>query len=232
MLRPLRDGRGDSRGAVAIFRDISALKRAEEIHIHAKDAAEHANRAKSEFLSRMSHELRTPLNSILGFAQVLKMGAELPPRTVECVEHIHRGGRHLLRLIDEVLDIARIESGRLALSVEPVLVGDAILQTLEMVRLIAESRSVQLISETSRECDQYVMADRQRLHQMLLNLLSNAIKYNHANGSVRIRCENDRGIIRIKVQDTGSGIAPNDQDRLSRRSSDSRRLRRISKERV
>ena len=181
----------------------------------AKEQSEKADRAKSEFLSRMSHELRTPLNSILGFAQVLQMGGGLPARALECVQHILKGGRHLLRLIDEVLDIARIESGRLPLSVEPVLVSDAVSQTLEMVRPIAESRGIHLASDTSRDCHQYVMADRQRLHQVLLNLLSNAIKYNKTNGSVRITCQGEnKNAVRIKVEDTGTGITSEDQARL------------------
>ena len=213
--RPLVDERGYSRGGVAILRDISRTKQTEEALRHAKEDAEKANRAKSEFLSRMSHELRTPLNSILGFAQVLQMGGELPPRSGECVQHILKGGRHLLRLIDEVLDIARIESGRLPLSVEPVLVSDAISQALEMVRPIAQSRGIQLSTDTALRCQQHVMADRQRLHQVLLNLASNAIKYNRPNGSVRISCdaENER-VVRIKVEDTGNGISTEDQARL------------------
>lgn len=213
--RPLIDERGYSRGGVAVLRNISGRKRAAEALTRAKEDAEQANRAKSEFLSRMSHELRTPLNSILGFAQVLQMGGELPARSVECVQHILKGGRHLLRLIDEVLDIARIESGRLPLSVEPVLMSDAISQTLEMVRPIAESRGIKLSTANSSNCGQHVMADRQRLQQVLLNLASNAIKYNRPNGSVRISCEakNER-VIRIKVEDTGHGISAEDQARL------------------
>jgi signal transduction histidine kinase len=175
--RPLKDEAGAVWGGVAVFGDITDRKRSDQELRAAKAEAENANRAKSEFLSRMSHELRTPLNSILGFAQILKMH-ELSERPRECVEHILKGGTHLLGLIDEVLEIARIEAGKLSLSSEPVLVSDAVHQALDMVRPLAEALNIMLSFNlpTSR---QHVLADRQRLHQVLLNLLSNAVKYNH-----------------------------------------------------
>src|SRR6267378_130344 len=133
--RPLRDEEGLSKGGVAVFRDITTIKRGEADQRQARETAEQANLAKSEFLSRMSHELRTPLNSILGFAQMLQL-AKLPPRQHQSVEYILKGGHHLLGLINEVLDIARIEAGRMALSAEPVRISDALGQALDLVQPI------------------------------------------------------------------------------------------------
>ena len=172
----------------------------------AKEEAERANRAKSEFLSRMSHELRTPLNSILGFAQLLGL-ADLAAQHKSNVQQILKGGYHLLELINEVLDLARIEAGRLGLSLEPVQIKDAVKEALDLVRPIANSQNITLSADFSVHGERYVHADRQRLKQVLLNLLSNAIKFNRANGLVVLRCEetrNDR--MRIEIADTGAGI--------------------------
>ena len=206
--RPLKDEEGFSKGAVAVFRDITSIKRAEVDHRQAREAAEQANHAKSDFLSRMSHELRTPLNSILGFAQMLQL-AELPSRERESVGYILKGGHHLLGLINEVLDIARIEAGRLALSSEPVRISDALGQALDLVQPIAAERAVAINFNGITHGDQHVLADRQRLAQVLLNLLSNAVKYNRAGGTVTVFCEHaPRERLRINVIDTGTGIAP------------------------
>ena len=179
----------------------------------AEQAAEAANRAKSEFLSRMSHELRTPLNGVLGFAQLLELDV-LSARQRESVEHILKGGRHLLRLIDEVLDLARIETGKLSVSLEPVLAGEAIRGALDLIRPQAAAREVTLAPEITG--DVFVRADRQRLQQVLLNLLSNAVKYNHDGGTVTISCAPaaEPGRVRVAVTDTGPGIAPAMQERL------------------
>ena len=168
--------------------------------------AERTTRAKSEFLSRMSHELRTPLNAILGFAQLLEM-ADLKTLYLDHVAQILKAGRHLLALINEVLDISRIESGRLALSLEPVLIGELLREALIMVQPQAASAKVIISADSALSDPRLVIADRQRLKQVMLNLFSNAVKYNRIGGSVRIEVQAaERNRIRIRVNDTGVGI--------------------------
>ncbi len=179
-----------------------------------KEEAEKANRAKSEFLSRMSHELRTPLNAILGFAQLLEMSA-LDRDKREAVAQILKAGQHLLGLINEVLEISRIEAGRLSLSPEPVLVSSAIQETLDLLTPMAVRRNILLRDEGGTERRRYVMADQQRLKQVLLNLISNAIKYNSDDGTVTIASEEiDGSRLKIKVRDTGPGIKPESLPKL------------------
>jgi signal transduction histidine kinase/response regulator RpfG family c-di-GMP phosphodiesterase len=205
-VRPLKDDSGQIKGGVAIFRDITRKRAAEVMLQQAKEEAERANRAKSEFLSRMSHELRTPLNSILGFAQLLGL-ADLAAQHQSNVQQILKGGYHLLELINEVLDLARIEAGRLGLSPEPVQIKDAAKEALDLVRPIANSQNITLSADFSVHAERYVHADRQRLKQVLLNLLSNAIKFNRANGLVVLRFEETRNRrMRIEIADTGAGI--------------------------
>jgi PAS domain S-box-containing protein len=200
------------RGLVANARDVTERKQGEEALRHAKaeaeaarEEAERANLAKSEFLSRMSHELRTPMNSILGFGQVLARG-ELTPLQRKGVSHILTAGRHLLNLINEVLDLSRIEAGRLTMSIEPVRVAPLIEEAMDLVRPLAAQREVALELPDGVDPALWVRADRQRLNQVLLNLLSNAVKYNHDGGTVRIRCEGGDGRVRFRVEDTGAGI--------------------------
>jgi signal transduction histidine kinase/CheY-like chemotaxis protein len=180
----------------------------------AQVALEDANRHKSEFLSRMSHELRTPLNAILGFAQLLEMDS-LTPEHRESVEHILKGGRHLLELINEVLDIARVEAGHLAISQEPVPVGEVLQEAVDLVAPMAATRKIQVNQMCEETWHSHVLADRQRLKQVFLNLLSNAVKYNHEGGMITLTCEeaaNRR--LSVKVTDTGPGIPVDKQARL------------------
>jgi signal transduction histidine kinase/ActR/RegA family two-component response regulator len=182
--------------------------------MRAKEHAERASQAKSDFLSGMSHELRTPLNAILGFGQVLEIG-DLNEEQREAVSHILKGGHHLLGLINELLDIARVESGQIELSLEPVSVSDLAFECFDLVRPLALSRNLRLknlaAAQAVASCP-YVMADNQRLKQVLLNLLSNAVKYNTHGGSITVEClvADDPTRLRIRVTDTGPGI-PEDQ---------------------
>jgi CheY-like chemotaxis protein/nitrogen-specific signal transduction histidine kinase len=199
---------------VVVLRDITQQKHGERILKEAKEEAERANQAKSEFLSRMSHELRTPLNAILGFAQLLEM-EDLRQENRESVEQILKGGRHLLELINEVLDITRIETGNISLSPEPVYVLDAVQQAMDLVRPLAAHRDIRLRVEPGDRRKRHVLADRQRLIQVLLNLLSNAVKYNRAKGSVTVGCQEIAGgKARLTVCDTGFGISEQDIEKL------------------
>ncbi|MGH2579456.1 MAG: ATP-binding response regulator [Actinomycetota bacterium] len=179
----------------------------------ARREAERANQAKSEFLSRVSHELRTPFNAVLGFAQVLEMD-ELTEDQRESVEQIIKAGRHLLQLVDEVLDISRIESGTLSLSIEPVELRELAGEALDLVRGIADGRGIALRADIGSAEGTFVMADRQRLKQVLLNLLSNAVKYNTEEGSVTLSIGKQGALARIEVADTGRGIPQERIDRL------------------
>lgn len=200
-------------GIIAFGRDISGRRAAEEALARAKEEAERANRAKSEFLSRMSHELRTPMNSILGFAQLLARG-ELTAQQGKSVQHILKAGRHLLHLINEVLEIARIEAGRERFSLEPVALAPVLDEALGLVRPLAQQHGVTLLGGPWPG-EGFVHADRQRLVQVLLNLLSNAIKYNQPGGSVRLQAAltADRQCA-IRVVDTGRGVPADRQDEL------------------
>jgi PAS domain S-box-containing protein len=177
----------------------------------AKEEADRANRSKSDFLSRMSHELRTPLNAILGFGQLMEAGLNTPDQN-ENIEQILTAGRHLLGLINEVLDIASIEAGRITISLDSVSIGDVVAAAIDLVRPLAAERNIQI---TSAQCSQHVQADRHRLTQVLLNLLSNSIKYNRESGRVTIDFEEEAGgKLRTRINDTGPGISAKDRERL------------------
>jgi signal transduction histidine kinase/ActR/RegA family two-component response regulator len=181
----------------------------------ATETAEQANRAKSEFLSNMSHELRTPLNAIIGFGQLIT--SETLPTTVEqqrtYVGHIVKAGKHLLTLINEILNLARIEAGAVSLSLEPVALAEVLADCKALVQPLGVDRGIRMLFPP--HCPFEVRADRTRLKQVLLNLLSNAVKYNRDNGAVVVECravEPDR--IRIAVQDTGNGLKADEMHAL------------------
>jgi PAS domain S-box-containing protein len=203
-------------GVFAAARDVTERKRFErrqqEDNVElerAKAAAEKANLAKSDFLSNMSHELRSPLNAILGFAQL--MSSDTPPPTASqmaSIEPILHAGWYLLELINEILDLAQIESGKLALSLEPTSLEEIMLECRAMIEPQGQRRGIGMrFPHFDVPC--FVNADRTRLKQVIINLLSNAIKYNQANGTVAVECAPSvPGRVRISVRDTGEGLAP------------------------
>ncbi|WP_436531792.1 ATP-binding protein [Actinoplanes sp. HUAS TT8] len=182
------------------------LRRSQELH-EANQALRAADDAKNGFLSRVSHELRTPLNAILGFSELLSF-SEIDDEHRTWAGLIYNAGRHLLALLDDVLDITRIEGGHLALTIEPVRVGALLTEVLDLVRPIADAAAVQLTPLPEIPPESCVAADRQRLRQVLMNLLSNAIKFNRPSGTVTVTVRSRPAHrLRIEVADTGRGIA-------------------------
>jgi len=179
----------------------------------ARDDAERANRAKSEFLSRMSHELRTPLNAILGFGQLLALENHGGEATAAKVRQILAAGQHLLTLINDVLDLARIEAGHLAVSNETVALQPLLADCMTMLRTQAQARGIALSAPATGDAHK-VRADRTRLKQVLLNLLGNAVKYNREGGRVTVRIEEQGRHWRLCVDDTGPGLDEGQRSRL------------------
>jgi PAS domain S-box-containing protein len=194
--------------------DVTERRTAEEAAKQARLEADRANRAKSEFLSRISHELRTPLNAILGFAQVLEMDS-LSAEQRDSLGYILKGGRHLLALINEVLDIVRIESGRFAISLEPVSLQHVMRETLDLMGPVAVEGGAVLAGGADGARARYVRADNGRLKQILLNLVSNGIKYGGRGVAVTLSCEDVADSrVRIRVTDSGPGIPADKVARL------------------
>ncbi|MCH8180691.1 MAG: response regulator [Proteobacteria bacterium] len=181
--------------------------------LSAKNEAERANQSKSDFLSRMSHELRTPLNAILGFGQLLEMSVQEAKQQRQ-VGHILSAGKHLLELINEILDLSRVESGQMTVSLEPVPLAELIDECLALVRPLALSHDVQLADAPRPTAGWRVRADRTRLRQVLINLLSNGIKYNRPGGSLKVDVVVNPGAVQLRVQDTGAGLNAEQQARL------------------
>ena len=206
----IRDQGGNLRGFAQLTRDLTERNKFEATLTNAKAVAEKANLAKSEFLSSMSHELRSPLNAILGFAQLMDSDSPSPtPAQSESILQILNAGWYLLELINEILDLAAIESGKLSMSVEPVLLSELLLECQSMIEPLAQKRGIRM-SFPQGDAVYCVNADRTRVKQVLINLLSNAIKYNKPGGSVVVGCsaKSTSGMTRLTVTDTGPGLAP------------------------
>ncbi|MCH8178666.1 MAG: PAS domain S-box protein [Proteobacteria bacterium] len=210
-----RSREGRALRVVGTHSDISVLKQAEQDQ-RERETAEAASAAKSEFLSRMSHEIRTPLNAITGFAQLMRLqlgqgGTDSPLRNY--IEQILHAGRHLSGLVNDVLDLQQVEAGVLNLRLEPITLEDELVQCLSMLLPMAEQREISMSSYI--DPDSAVLADRQRLRQVLMNVGSNAIKYNRHGGAVVVRAERqDNDTVRLSLQDTGMGMTPEQLARL------------------
>jgi len=205
----LRDDYGEIIGYLLIGTDNSVRKQIEQDLQNAKAAAEKASLAKSTFLSQMSHELRTPLNAVLGFAQVIESGSPLPtPSQKRSLDQILKAGWYLLELINEILDLAQIESGKLTLSREPVSLNQVMLECRAMIEPQAQRRGIGMTFPRF-DTSYFVLADRTRVKQILINLLFNAIKYNKPGGTVAVECTaSPPNSVRISVRDTGDGLPP------------------------
>ena len=203
---PLTGEQNEIVGIAAMALDISDKKQNELAILKSKEEAEKANQAKSDFLSSMSHELRTPLNAILGFTQLLKYEKTLTEKQQSHIREISNAGNLLLELVNQILDLARIEKGHLQLSMEKVALADCFKEVRAMILPLAEMNNLTLNINT--DTGGYVIADFTRLKQVMLNLLSNAIKYNIDNGSVTLKVlQKQNNVVRISVIDTGKGIS-------------------------
>ncbi|MBF2099113.1 MAG: response regulator [Gloeomargaritaceae cyanobacterium C42_A2020_066] len=211
--RAVRDNTGRVQCYVGIVKDITARKQNQDGLRRAKEAAERANRAKSEFLSRMSHELRTPLNAVLGFTQVLLRDTTLTPEQQENLEIIHRSGSHLLDLINDVLEMSKIEAGRQTLQPKDFDIYELLHSLEDMFQLRAETKGLQLLVDRRPDLPQFLQADERKLRQVLINLLGNALKFTTVGG-VCLRVDHRAGRLYCEIEDTGPGITEEDIPQL------------------
>ncbi len=205
----IRDAAGNLRGFAKLTRDLTERRKVEAELTNAKSAAERANLAKSDFLSSMSHELRTPLNAILGFAQLMESDSPPPNASQrEGIEQILEAGSCLLVLINDILDLAMIESGRMSWSKEPVSLGDVMLECQALIEPQARKRAIS-VAFPKLDIPCFISGDRTRVKQVFVNLLSNAVKYNRPGGAVTVDCSAIAAHrIRVSVRDTGAGLPP------------------------
>ncbi|MEY2411440.1 MAG: hypothetical protein QOD84_46, partial [Acidobacteriaceae bacterium] len=212
--RPLKDENGTLRGGVIVFHDITLQKRAEEALVRAKEEAQRASKFKDQFLSTMSHELRTPLNAVLGFSDLLadERYGTLNDRQRRYVDHIHTGGTHLLNLITDILDLSKIEAGRMDIAPEDVNIASAFAEVLSALQPLADKKSQCLTKEVVPRL--YVRADMTRFKQILMNLVGNAIKFTPNLGRIELVARQVGGQVRLEVRDDGPGIAFQEQQRI------------------
>ncbi len=211
---PLFDKAGQIMGTFGISRDITERMRAQAELQAAKEAAEYADRAKSDFLANMSHELRTPLNAIIGFAEILRdeIIGPIRPEQRELVVDIHTSGRHLLNMINDILDLSKIEAGTMDLDFETFSVVDAMEEVNTIVNALASKKQIQLAQEFDQDIT--VTADKTKFKQILYNLLANGVKFTNEDGRVTTKFEISDNSLLIQVIDTGVGISPEDQEML------------------
>lgn len=213
-IAPVLDASGRLTHFIWVLVDVTDSLAKEASLRAARDEAEKANKAKSEFLSRMSHELRTPLNSIIGFSKLLSMSG-LTGKAETNIHRIHQAGLHLLDLINEILDISRIETGNFSFSLEQIDLQDLLYEVGDLVRPMATELNVTLRFQEKRQPGLEVLADKQRLRQVFLNLASNGIKYNRDHGTLGMYCEHvSEGRVRIIIENTGEGIPESKLKRL------------------
>jgi PAS domain S-box-containing protein len=211
---PVRKDGNEADRVVGVARDITERKRAEDALLHAKEEAERVSRFKDQFLSTMSHELRTPLNAVLGFSELLtdERYGLLNDRQRRYLNHIQNGGKHLLTLINDILDLSRIESGRLEIAISDLRVNEAFVEVLSALRPLADAKSQTLEGEADARL--VIRADLTRFKQVLMNLVGNAIKFTPQGGRIELAARPENGRIRIDVRDNGPGIAPEEQRRI------------------
>jgi PAS domain S-box-containing protein len=214
VLTALRDASGQLRGFGKVSRDITERKRAEEVMLHAKEEAERTSRFKDQFLSTMSHELRTPLNAVLGFSDLLadERYGPLNEKQRRYIDHIHTGGKHLLSLISDILDLSKIEAGRMELAMENLAVQNIFAEVLSVMQPLADRKSHGLAA--SGEARLAVRADATRLKQVLMNLLGNAVKFTPNGGQIELAARLHGSSVCIEVRDSGPGIPPGEQKRI------------------